>query len=90
MKKFSLNFNISKWHFVTIIRFTNDLSRMKHVGFLAIFLLPLIVVFDGVQYLLQRSTCMTCGNIPQFIAQSSLAAHTIGQVWSTIKLKAKS
>jgi len=58
---------------------------MRNAWFLSILLLPVIILFDLLQYFLQRNSCLTCANIPQFVEQSSLAAHVISQSWASIR-----
>lgn len=51
----------------------------------SVVLLPCIIIFDVIAYMLQRNACMSCGDVPTFIQQSSLAAQIVGQFWSTLR-----
>lgn len=61
------------------VEFTPPLMAISMIA------LPCIIIFDVIAYLLQRSTCMTCNDIPTFINQSSLAAQVVGQTWNSLR-----
>ncbi|PJE60753.1 hypothetical protein COU86_02545 [Candidatus Roizmanbacteria bacterium CG10_big_fil_rev_8_21_14_0_10_36_26] len=52
--------------------------RQNKINFLLLFLLPVIVIFDLLYYLINRSSCLNCGNLSQFFSTSSLSAFLIG------------
>jgi hypothetical protein len=54
-----------------------------------IFLLPLLVAFDVIIYFATRSSCLTCGNIGEFIRTSSLSFFTVVGFVELVKQKKK-
>jgi len=52
-----------------------------------ILLLPMIIVFDFVYYWINRSSCLNCGNLFQFLTTSSLTIFILSRFFNQSKQK---
>ncbi|MEI6532345.1 MAG: hypothetical protein WCO06_00750 [Candidatus Roizmanbacteria bacterium] len=57
----------------------------REINTVLIIFLPMLLVFDVLQYWMNRSSCLTCGNVPEFIRNSSLTSAVIAHTFVSIR-----
>jgi hypothetical protein len=59
-------------------------QRLHHIllliipGLLLALLLPFLLAFDSIMYMVTRPTCLNCGSLAEYVRNSSLSAVMVG------------